>query len=50
MIRNVNPPSRFLAPNRESDKNCKEKDGSILWHDVRDKKANEKASQCLGRK
>ncbi len=41
---------RFLAPNSDSDKNCKEKDGSIVRHDVGDKKARAKASQCLREK
>lgn len=50
IIRNLDPPGRFLAPNSDSDKNCKEKDGSIVWHDVGDKKARAKASQCLREK
>jgi len=36
--RNLNPPGRFLA---------QEKGVSVCWNDVGDKKAREKASQCL---
>jgi len=50
IIRNLDPPGRFLAPIRESDKNSKLDDGSILWQDVGDKKARAKASQCLREK
>ena len=46
IIRNLDPPGRFLAPVNETDKNYK-KDGRILWYDVGTKKARAKASQCL---
>ena len=49
-MRDLNPPGRFLAPLYESDRNCKDGDGKILWHDVGDKKARAKASQCLREK
>lgn len=50
IVRDLNPPGRFLAPLYESDRNCKDSDGKILWHDVGDKKARAKASQCLREK
>jgi hypothetical protein len=50
IVRNLDPPGRFLATLHESDKNFKHKDGSIVWHDVGDKKARAKASQCLREK
>ena len=42
----LDPPGRFLAPLREEDRNCKNKE-TILWYDVGYKKARAKASQCL---
>jgi hypothetical protein len=50
IIKRLDPPGRFLAPVKDSDRNCKQKDGSILWQDVGDKKARAKASQCLREK
>lgn len=42
--RNLNPPGRFLAKVEESMSNP---DQPAVWYDVGDKKAREKASQCL---
>lgn len=42
--RNLNPPGRFLAKMEESPENP---DKKAVWYDVGDKKAREKASQCL---
>ncbi len=50
IIRNLDPPGRFLAPIREADRNSKTKDCNIIWRDVGDKKARAKASQCLREK
>ena len=38
--RNLNPPGRFLAQDKSQGENA-------LWNDIGDKKAREKASQCL---
>ena len=46
IIKSLSPPGRFLAPVRDSDKNCT-KSCSIWWYDVGFKKARAKASQCL---
>ena len=43
--RNLNPPGRFLAKMEEYGSNNNNQ--QMLWYDVGDKKAREKASQCL---
>ena len=43
--RSLNPPGRFLAKMDES--NDENSDIPTLWYDIGDKKAREKASQCL---
>ncbi|KAL3793777.1 hypothetical protein HJC23_013339 [Cyclotella cryptica] len=45
--RNLNPPGRFLAKMDEGNEKDDGREQSVLWHDVGDKKAREKASQCL---
>jgi hypothetical protein len=46
--RSLDPPGRFLARKDESQKGpASDKGGGTVWQDVGDKKAREKASQCL---
>ena len=46
IVRNLDPPGRFLAPMKESERNLVKGNG-VLWYDVGNKKARAKASQCL---
>ena len=50
IVRNLDPPGRFLSPVDAAYKNCKRKNLGILWRDVGGKKAKAKASQCLREK
>lgn len=47
IVRNLDPPGRFLSPVDGAFKNCRRKNIGILWRDVGGKKAKAKASQCL---
>jgi hypothetical protein len=46
IVRKLDPPGRFLAPMRDSERNLVKGDG-VIWYDVGNKKARAKASQCL---